>query len=119
MEARELRIGNWVKSKQPFEDVIYLGCQSNSVDFNINGIEPIPLTKEWLVKLGFVLDKGVGVWFGEGDLSDDYGCFTIWDKYTGINYKFSIENSLYIELKYVHQLQNLYFALTGEELTIK
>lgn len=24
-----------------------------------------------------------------------------------------------IEIKYVHQLQNLYFALTGEELTIK
>ena len=24
-----------------------------------------------------------------------------------------------INIKYVHQLQNLYFALTGEELTIK
>ena len=25
----------------------------------------------------------------------------------------------YFIIKYVHQLQNLYFALTGEELTIK
>ena len=25
----------------------------------------------------------------------------------------------WIKIKYVHQLQNIYFALTGEELTIK
>lgn len=28
-------------------------------------------------------------------------------------------NKLRIGNKYIHQLQNLYFALTGEELTIK
>ncbi|MCS5622660.1 MAG: hypothetical protein NZ735_01685 [Candidatus Marinimicrobia bacterium] len=134
MDAKELRVGNAVMLRHADKD--YVGTVDDVSLYGINMTipdlygetesevfydewNPIPLTEEWLVKFGFVLDKGVGVWFGERDLSDDYGCFTIWDKYTGIDYKFSIENSLYIDLKYAHQLQNLYFSLTGEELTIK
>jgi len=30
----------------------------------------------------------------------------------------TIEGSTAVNIKYVHQLQNLYFALTGEELTL-
>jgi hypothetical protein len=39
-----------------------------------------------------------------------------WNNGDAIYFSYGFEKS--IELKYVHQLQNLYFALTGEELTI-
>jgi len=78
-------------------------------------IQPIPLTEEWLVKFGYnkrsTYKKRI----------NDKLYYT--DKKTGINiiyigrgYKFTSGRGL---IKYVHQLQNLYFALTGEELTIK
>jgi len=116
MKSEELRLGNYYNRTDG---------KDKSVQVNINDMvawskgaiygKPIPLTEEWLVNFGFDLDIGVGVWFG--NKFGDYR-FTIWDKYEGVEYKFSIENSLYIQLKHVHQLQNLYFALTGEELEI-
>lgn len=68
-------------------------------------IEPIPLTDEWLVKFGF--EKSYKS-FVKGD-------FTFITNH-GLAYKLTIITNL---PKYVHQLQNLYFALTGEELEIE
>jgi hypothetical protein len=73
-----------------------------------NSIKPIPLTKEWLVKFKFE------------ELEKD--CRTFFKKE-----KFKVElsnggNVYYNRHKFissVHQLQNLYFALIGEELTFK
>jgi hypothetical protein len=69
--------------------------------------QPIPLTEEWLVKLGFELHYG---------------------RYFKGNFCYYPENKMFewrgiILLDFlwneVHKLQNLYFALTGEELKIK
>lgn len=107
--ACELRIGNYVR----FDDM----CASNfhvldevpkQEDELYIWIEPIPLTEEWLLKFGFE-KKGVNRtrWaFWEIDLVEDE---------KGI-YSFD-ESRIYIDIKYVHQLQNLYFALTNGELT--
>lgn len=97
-------------------------------------LKPIPLTEEWLVKFGFV-KKNIGEklpqsWYELKYLSNEHDpMITSWvsilinietwscvicDEYPdemGANTKVKIEH--------VHQLQNLYFALTGEELTIK
>ena len=84
-------------------------------------IEPIPLTEEWLLKFGFEKDEyakdfRLGKYWVENRYFDSYeksmflfGCYQF--------------NKIYITsnvdvLKYVHELQNLYFAITGEELTI-
>jgi hypothetical protein len=75
--------------------------------------EPIPLTEEWLIKFGFT----------EEYRSKMHSTF-----YTeNLSYYFWYENKRQyasfkgtdIVCQYVHQLQNLYFALTGEELTLK
>ena len=113
MEAKELRIGNYVNliadghEHEPdtfqwtIEDYEYYETEM----FNIL---PIPLTKEWLVKFGF--DKLEG-W--DDMFYFQIGGFQIYEsnvsgyEYDGFN------------IKYLHQLQNLYFALTNEELTIK
>ena len=94
MNARELRIGNLV-----YEDDNNVVLEIDEWDLtNIGTIKPIPLTEEWLVKLKMEhnesLTKGNGTYW-----------FTLITPHTPITY--------------VHQLQNLYFALTGEELKIK
>lgn len=77
-------------------------------------LEPIPLTEEWLFKFGFKFDGHCSWWKNELiELTIDTGE----DEYSVFN-----NNGDYITLKgikYVHSLQNLYFALTGEELEIK
>ena len=100
----ELRIGNWVH----FENKSTAGdFQMDVDDFNNDNLTPIPLTEEWLVKFGFKTDN-----------RDD---FTIYhNKYTTFimqdgRYYFSAPVYCF---KHVHQLQNLYFALTGKELII-
>lgn len=77
--------------------------------------KPVVLTSKMLEKLGFEEFAG-----GQREVT------VVGLKSSGI-IKFSFEgmNGKYYpagglnELKYLHQLQNLYFALTGEELEIK
>lgn len=124
MKANELRIGSYV---QISDKIIIMDTRIfHAVIHGFPGYEPEPilLTEEWLVKFGFVKKCNSG-------RSDD---LIYWDRIDislFINYDGSInlgcELSEYEdcvpfnenEIKYVHQLQNLYFALTGEELTIK
>ena len=74
--------------------------------------KPIPLTEEWLVKFGFKIE---GKTWGNTNYSKDFS--GIWLQDRGELYKCTISNgNKHIEIRYVHQLQNLYFALTGEEL---
>ena len=110
MKENELRLGNKLTN--------FLGevfdCNAETIrSFESNYFPygkplPIPLTEEWLLKFGFE-KKGVNRtrWtFWKIDLVEDE---------KGI-YSFD-ESRIYIDIKYVHQLQNLYFALTNEELT--
>ena len=77
---------------------------------------PIKLTEEWLLKFGFSVRKSLG--FEAYDLDDTY---TIYYNTTATPYGFELSFGVdfEIEIKHVHQLQNLYFALTGDELELK
>ena len=77
-----------------------------TVMFNII---PIPLTEGWLLKFGAYNSLYMRYL--------DFGYFDIYK----LNEVWYVEKEgvTLCELKYVHQFQNLYFALTGEELTIK
>jgi hypothetical protein len=79
-------------------------------------IKPIPLTEEWLIKFGFKLTENhVGY--------NEYRLNTLGFRVqcSKNNNPVSLCNNRgYItDFIHVHQLQNLYFALTGEELEIK
>ena len=132
MKANELRIGNLfykidrsnaVHIPVPIPMKIYgielfevefLGIAVNPVQNNffkcsLADVSPIKITPEWLNRLGFEKDSDGVFKFdwcflqfvdGEATLSPGYAA--------KVNPSF----------KFVHQLQNLYFALTGEELTI-
>jgi len=120
MDARELRIGNKVYlygSIATIEPVDFYG-----IGIAIKKGKPILLTEEWLLKFGFsenendVLQIETTLMPLSVTLSDNYPD----EKYKAWVYE--DENSSYHiisdNIKYVHQLQNLYHALTGEELTL-
>lgn len=104
MKANELRIGNLVYDNERIYQ-IYSGTEIGN-KHNDNNFKPIPLTEEWLVKFGIGVEKGDKIKHIKGMY--------------GIHFEMK-KSSFHIlpdikHIKYVHQLQNLYFALTGEEL---
>lgn len=120
MDAKELRIGNWVNTffdKEPKK--IISGIQIDQIT-KYGEAEPIPLTEQWLLDFGFIEYKdgsfnkqmyanGIGstqILITNNQNKDDI--FIFW-----LDGKLPIQNN-YI---YVHQLQNLYHALTNKELT--
>jgi hypothetical protein len=119
MKANELRIGNLIK--EPIESGGKI-CQVKRIETDKDGYShyldhcsPIPLTEEWLLKFGFYLDE-------DGNFSINESVFTIVNLRRGIDLRERFEifsHDFNPDLDYVHQLQNLYFALTGKELTSK
>jgi len=141
MKPEELRIGNWVNSAEcGIAQVGSLDSRSRYIGLidpmggshdgtTIDSVLGIELTEEWLVKFGFVKKvdheqqdfewgilskantrRGLGlykpeekenIWFVT--FREDVGC-----GWADLN-----------EIEYVHQLQNLHYALTGTELTIQ
>lgn len=83
--------------------------------FETCNYKPIELTEEWLLKFGFIPNKYKDEYticpYGKNTyvLDKEYTDKGEWD--------FCYEEAYLVTIKYVHQLQNLYFALTGEELT--
>ena len=114
MKAIELRIGNLVSHNEEWSyhnELRTFEFQFTDSDWYalgestlfIENIKPIPLTEEWLIKFGF--EKRYEDCF-------EYGKFILNDEFI------MMDIDITIKCKHVHQLQNLYFALTGEELKI-
>jgi hypothetical protein len=110
MKASELIIGNYVNTENGIKRV-----STVSVDgWSMHKIsEPILITEEWLIKFSF---KRTNKYDFEL-IKNDFNFHTSSDFFHGNG--FICFNEFDIKIKYVHQLQNLYFALTGIELTIK
>jgi hypothetical protein len=122
MKASELRIGNWVQHTEIWS---YRNGDAKCFNFpllisdfyaevectiEIEKLQPIPLTEEWLLKFGFI-KYGMSY-------ADSIFVINLWSNglfMPQYQYRHGKRNPI----KYVHQLQNLYFALTSEELTIK
>ena len=142
MEAKELRIGNYVLTAVPgqqipipafkaqvqaislFGEVSFLYNPTDCTGFEMhrNHIAGIPLTEEILLKAGFYKAQYLTDVFIISPL-DKSGLYFYFDKnFEGADDENIIgdyDECVHIRLpKYVHQLQNLYFALTGEELEI-
>lgn len=127
MKASELRIGNLAQDNLTKEILICCGLECDTdgknsiITFSVldrkkyplpNGwkAEPIPLTEEWLLRLGFEKHSLNPYWFNKGII-----CISIVHKVELISWDRQIFK-LDIEINHVHQLQNLYFALTNTEL---
>ena len=120
MKANELRIGNILNYNTAEGDVLpavidwqdLKWLSEDPEGFNL-AHSPIPLNEEWLKRMGFdTLDERYFALDYE-DLS-----FRYYYNYLGGVWKFRL-NFILVKIQHVHQLQNLYFALTGEELEVK
>lgn len=138
MKANELRIGNWVKVNDPIFGVnIYkvatirdngIITLSDNIGCLVGNIEPIELTEEVLLKIGFEDRKGYFNYsrvFGDENNYCDY----IHIYYCPMlkHFKFTHDKvkeddlqqmDLY-NIQYLHQLQNAYYCLTNRELEVK
>lgn len=114
MKASEYRIGNWVSNGEvefqlASKDIYHLDIYVNRVIAN-----PIPISPEWLERLGFecVYKSVIHSTYFNNCMS-----YYFWNKpWNKPNKQYAEFNAAIIHCKYVHQLQNLYFALTGKEL---
>ncbi|SHF17689.1 hypothetical protein [Chryseobacterium vrystaatense] len=133
MKPEELRIGNLVQTPKTNQNIPvtiinkHVGVCVNDgfVWQGFEEIQPIELNEGWLLKFGFEReDLGlVSAQFNIGlnPVTQDHLFYLIWFKDYKNAYElkgFPFYRNGHFTLKYVHQLQNLYFALTGEELTV-
>lgn len=117
MKAEELRLGNWVHdgSRFPmqvggiFEDVVYLdfeGNEGNVLECRIEDLQPFEFSNEWLERFGFEKRENSSIWH-----KGNFICFP-----EAKIFYWRME-AVYLDLlEYVHQIQNIHYALTGEEL---
>lgn len=155
----QLRAGNYIKGNTGTETVrmimghegyknredvheIYkhlIGVEENRNQYNLAEVFPIPLTEEWLLKLGAKKNEHLILPSYEFDISWHAECYkklnvTIQpgnqygylreqnDDYPAVrekDYLVTIFNGDRHGILSVHFLQNIYFLVTGKELTIK
>lgn len=133
MEAKNLRIGNLVKyENRAFkihslsEELVLLDTDEFGIGVvDWNNLKPIELTEEWLKKLGFD-DSNYKAGYVGIDSKSSNGMITDfvitkpkhmgeWQNY----YAFDLPSHRFSTINYVHELQNLFNAITGHELEIK
>ena len=126
MVSKELRIGNYTSKGVVYqieEDCFYTSTDGVSYKNKWAKIHPIPLTPEILKINKFVFDIATGTYWL--NMSTHYlellpaGGYW-WPTYASIP-EMSSESEQRVStcrIQSVHQLQNLYFALTGEELEV-
>jgi len=105
-----LRIDYWERHNMIAQEIKVEGIgEVHPLTEEIEYLQPIPITEEWLLKFGF--EEQDRVFHNQIALYKGNECF---------NYNASFfEHDNFVSIEYVHQLQNLYFALTGEELILK
>ena len=117
MNAQELRIGNyihgWFNTNEGIEQKAFpiSGKVIQEIEeWGVHDYSPIPLTEDWLIRASGKKDQLAPY--------IDFGYFEL-TKADNDWYFVEKEGVRLCAIKYVHQLQNLYFALTGKELEIK
>ena len=124
--VRDLRIGNYFHFPFTAENVQVLGINAHNygskithtISFEKNEnlyceklelLIPIKLNDEWLLKLGFVKD---GIWFNYS-----FGFYSLGISKDPSGFNFSYDDG-FIPVKYVHELQNIIFSLSGSDLQL-
>lgn len=124
MEANELRIGNLVNrtnklTKEKLQIELSASC---ILDISCNGVmssyiyEPITLTEEWLLNLGFIAKSIYDDYELEGLIISSSIRIISTNERSCFNLVLSEDSIFNRRLLCVHDLQNLFFALKEEEL---
>jgi len=128
IKANQLRVNNWVNLDdgtgisaeyrqikgitETSVTCLVKGCKRASSLIDNKLIYPINLTEEILLKCGFEKTDEKYLYF---EISDIPGIIQLYD---GVA-QYSIDSNDVCWINSLHQLQNLYFALTEKELEVK
>lgn len=109
IDAKDLRIGNYTMTDGKI----------NRIDYNFEITDDhkgIFLSEELIIKMGWVWNEECKCYekFPDGNANTMLHFVDVSNSYTMFNYvsKIKIRERIF----FVHQLQNLYYALTGKEL---
>lgn len=143
IDSKDLRIGNYVTDKwyessktiiivESIDDKginLEIENDGNYPELSKNWIEPyyifddifgIPLTEDILLKCGFEFyGYGENTVTFKGYRFKEFDLLFLDDDNRSIEFMNNINEKVYCNLQFLHQLQNLYFALTNQELEIK
>jgi hypothetical protein len=118
MKISELRIGNYIHTKGGELCTIFQLCGEDEkikdkINYiNIDEFKPIPIDLEWLEEFKFHIIK----------IKKEYSVYSF-DDFNRINiteYAYYYQNYMGTKpIKYVHELQNIYFSINGKELKLK
>lgn len=127
MKVTEIRVGNLIESNNEHckvEAILLNGAiRTDGGDGKLFEFKPIPLTEQLIIKFGFdkVEDLGDMISYEFKDKKRGYGIKYDHEEWVFYLYAGTSYTPLICDaepFQYVHQLQNLYFALTGIELII-
>lgn len=130
LKVNELRIGNIVKDGKTGELISVFELREEQALYKVIDRSKfplpmgwyatgIPLTEEILLKAGFSKPYEFSrEWSTKYEDINPYSMITIQEFGDGLYYSAGEGLKLSVAIKYFHQLQNLYHALTGQELTI-
>lgn len=123
MKATELRIGNWYSAffsdpdNEGYTDVLlteevlrdYLNDNSPT---DLEYFKGIPLTEEWLKRFGFEIK--MGAWGKSAEIRIGRARYVLYQN--SDVWSINPIDGFRVDFKYIHTVQNHYFAITGEEL---
>ncbi|WP_428743193.1 hypothetical protein [Tenacibaculum sp.] len=128
IETKELRIGNYFigHDNKVFEwSLFHFALLQNETGITLDEIikEPISLTEDWLLRFGF---ERVDTQFYKKEIGGNVFILVNYNKrstgcFGAVTFETDLKEDSYVghikkRCKYIHELQNLYFSLTGEEL---
>jgi hypothetical protein len=110
---QELRIGNWVLENN--SGALFQIRKGIDIDNHSNSFLPVPITPEVLKKYGFAFHDYFKLWQKNKMISGTGPDMELDRDFWVLNFS---HQRIGVELKSLHQLQNLYFFLKGKELEV-
>lgn len=122
MESKELRIGNLtyytvhdnMDERKSWNEVNTIDAEDLlAISKGAEGYSPIPLTEEWLLRMGFYKVNhihGYSFYSTKAKRGEIDPHISIYERRTEVRGS-SVNHCLF-----VHQVQNLYYCITGKEL---
>lgn len=131
IEVNELRTGIILKPIRPrhHEEFITVESFDGAIvnctfrGYDLDELHPIPLTEEILLKCGFEKEGSYNYRYNNLKIHE-INLKSCWVDASNSEHVWyfvfhQAGKMFHIKCKYLHQLQNLYFALTGKELEVK
>lgn len=121
LQSKDLRIGNWYMSDLMIENIFQIEAEDIlDIDKGIVDYYAIPLNEDWLIGLGFFKRWVQDEMYYEKSIDGTDSIRVLKSDFSYGTYVFDkLAHCPQPNIPSVHELQNLYFALTGEELELK